>query len=620
MRQSTSELLFNNLLLAIVFLVVLSGQNLLNAQTIIRLEDYGVEANSYQNAVQGIQAALKEASKHESSIIKFPGGRLDLWPEGAIKKEYYISNTTESDTLSKEKSIGILLEGLQNVTLEGNGTLIVSHGKMIHLAIDHSRNIKVKDIAFDYERPTMSEFEVEKLGDDFAIVKVNKDSKHHVENGKVTWYGEGWKAKHLHVIKYRPDQETMHYEKSKFMENSEAVDLGDNRLLFRGFDFKGIKLKEGEILSFRDTYRDCVGLLNNFSQDLTFENISLHYLHGLGMVSQFSKNIHVNGIHAEPRASTQRVIAGFADFLHFSGCSGEITIENSLFSGSHDDPVNIHGTHLRVINNDQNKIIVRFMHHQTWNLMAFEAGDSIGFVDNNNLSIYDYAVVKEVSKINPKELELTLDREAPEQLGEKHCVENITKSPSVLIRNNRFEHTNTRGLLLTTRRKAVIENNVFYRTGMHAILIANDCNFWYESGPVKDVTIRNNQFIECGYNSYPESYAIAIKPEVLEFSKGKYVHRNIKILDNEFVLANGALFTAKATEGLVFKDNTIKNGTADIVPPTSQPFISIEHCIDVQIQSNNFSTYKGGKRLQLKEMSKKAIHLGKDQDLVLEEE
>ncbi|GAB3655596.1 right-handed parallel beta-helix repeat-containing protein [Echinicola sediminis] len=604
------------LLTAAVACFILSGTT---AQTIIQLEDYGVKANSYKNAVGGIQAALKEAEKHESAVLRFPGGRIDLWPEGAIKKEYYISNTTESDTLSKEKSIGILLEGMQNITLEGNGTLVVSHGKMIHLALDQCRNITVKDIAFDYERPTMSEFQVVKLGDDFAIVKVNRDSKYLVENGKVTWYGEGWKAQHLHVINYDPVKETMINVGAKFMEESRAEDLGDNRIMFRGFDFKNSALKEGNVLTFRDTYRDCVGLFNNFSQDLTFENVNLHYLHGLGMVSQFSKDIRVDGITARPRKSTKRVIAGFADFLHFSGCYGDIKIENSTFSGSHDDPVNIHGTHLKVIDHEENKIKVRFMHHQTWNLMAFEAGDSIGFVDNNNLSVYDHAVVREVSKINPKELELILDRKVPEKLGEKHCVENMTKTPSVLIRNNRFEHTNTRGLLLTTRRKAIIENNVFFRTGMHAILIANDCNFWYESGPVRDVTIRNNQFIECGYNSYPGSYAIAIKPEVLEFAKGQYVHSNIRILDNEFVLANGALLTARATKGLIFRGNTIKNGKPDIVAPTDQPFISIEHCTDVQLQSNNFSTYKGEKQLQLKEMSEKGIRLGKDQGLALEE-
>ncbi|WP_215224015.1 right-handed parallel beta-helix repeat-containing protein [Echinicola shivajiensis] len=603
---------------AFLLLLILSGPfNFLQAQTIIDLKDYGVEANSYKNAVKGIQAALKDAARYDSAIIKFPSGRIDLWPEGAERKEYYVSNATEDDTLSKVKTVGILVENMQNLSFEGNGALIVSHGKMVHLALDHSKNIKIKDLNFDYERPSMSEVQIETVGDDFAIVKVHKDSKYRVNEGQVEWYGEGWKAGHLHVIRFDPETETMYYEKSKFMEKSQAFDLGENRIMFKGFDFKNAQLNKGDILSFRDTYRDCVGVLNNFSENLSFENIGLHYLHGLGMLSQFSKNIHVNGIHAQPRESSRRVIAGFADFLHFSGCYGEVKIENSIFSGSHDDPVNIHGTHLRVVDHGKDKIKVRFMHHQTWNLIAFEAGDSIGFVNNDNLEVYDYAKVREVKKINPRELELSLDRAVPAALGEKHCVENISKTPSVHIRNNRFEHTNTRGLLLTSRRKILVENNVFYRTGMHAILIANDCNFWYESGPVKDVTIRNNQFIECGYNSFPDSYPIAIKPEVLEFQKGKYVHSNINILDNEFVLINDALLQGVSTDGLVFKGNTIRMGKRDFFPQTDRPMISLDHCKHVEIDGNDFTAYAGERKVELEDMEKKAVKTGKGQGLVL---
>ena len=62
-----------------------------------------------------------------------------------------------------------------------------------------------------------------------------------------------------------------------------------------------------------------------------------------------------------------------------------ISIENSLCSGSHDDPVNIHGTAFRIIKADSNKIVVGFMHDQTWGFNAFEKSDTIEFVNHKTL-------------------------------------------------------------------------------------------------------------------------------------------------------------------------------------------------------------------------------------------
>src|SRR6185437_7244490 len=38
-------------------------------------------------------------------VLRLPGGRVDVWPDSAVKKELYISNATEDDTLSKVKHV-----------------------------------------------------------------------------------------------------------------------------------------------------------------------------------------------------------------------------------------------------------------------------------------------------------------------------------------------------------------------------------------------------------------------------------------------------------------------------------------------------------------------------------
>ena len=71
-------------------------------------------------------------------------------------------------------------------------------------------------------------------------------------------------------------------------------------------------------------------------------------MHGLGIVSQFSENISLLKVMVAPRENSGRIIASFADCFHFSGCRGLVKIDSCFTSGSHDDPVNVHGTHLQI--------------------------------------------------------------------------------------------------------------------------------------------------------------------------------------------------------------------------------------------------------------------------------
>ena len=608
--------------LILIFLSILIN-NTIEAQKIINLSDYGIVSNSYQNASANIARVIKDAARFDSCIIRFPGGRIDLWPEGAERREYFISNATEDDSLSKEKTIGMLFNSLSNITLEGNNTLLVYHGKMMLMAIDHCNNFKVKDLMFDFQRPTMSEMKIVSKSDTAVVTDINRDSWYAIENKnnhpKLIWYGEGWKTNKEHVIRYEPVEETMYYDSWKPFAESNVSEIAPLKLKFKG-NFTGAKFTIGDILTIRDPYRDEVGIFNNRSHNITFENLKFYYIHGLGIVNQFSENIFINRVSVAPRPGSGRVIAAFADCFHFSGCYGLVRIENCFTSGTHDDPVNIHGTALRIMKGDSNRMTVRFMHHQTWGFNAFDTNDSIEFVNHKTLLNFGIAVVKSSKMISKREIELELDRAVPKEWMQGDCIENITKTPGVIIKNNRFEHTNTRGILVTTRRSVLIEGNTFYRTGMHAILIADDCNSWFESGPVKDVMIRNNKFIDCAYNSAPDDYVISIKPETDNFIKGKYVHSNINIIGNEFQIFDAPLLFARDVKGLIFSENQITQKKLDGFPFDNKPMFNLEHCDGVEIQQNRFNEETFQKKIWLRNMKGREVKYkpAKEFDLIKE--
>ncbi|RQO65239.1 alpha-1,3-galactosidase A [Pedobacter sp. KBW06] len=556
------------------------------AQTRINAVDFGLKKNSFENAALAIQKAIHACKKEKNAVLVLPGGRIDVWPEGSAKRELFVSNCTEDDTLSKVKNIAFLLEDLENLVLEGNNTLVILHGKMVSFAILNSKHVKLKNISFDYERPTISELTIKSVSSNALETTIHRDTRYAIDSGRISLYGEGWKTRSYHTILFDPLKNSMHYSSFNPLLESKAIETGPFQVRFEG-NFSKTSLKAGDVLTIRDPYRDNCGGFISRSKDVKLENLKMHFMHGLGIVSQFSENISLLKVVVAPRENSGRIIASFADCFHFSGCKGLVQLDSCFTSGSHDDPVNVHGTHLQISSVQEHKITLRFMHHQTYGFEAFFAGDSIAFIHPKTLMPLGTGKLKTAKLINKREMEIELEGPLAPFVAAGLCIENLTWTPDVIVRNSRFERTNTRGLLLTTRGKVRIENNLFYRTGMYPILIADDASSWFESGAVRDVLIRNNVFQECGLNS--GSGAINIAPENHELLAGNMVHRNIRIIDNTFILYRDGVLNARSVDGLVFEGNKI-SWTSLLPGKNTAPVMNLTACKNVSIRKNNFDT------------------------------
>jgi len=128
-----------------------------------------------------------------------------------------------------------------------------------------------------------------------------------------------------------------------------------------------------------------------------------------------------------------------------------------------------------------------------------------------------------------------------------------------------------RGFLITTRGKALVEGCTFTRTQMSAILIEDDAEGWFESGPIRDLTIRNNRFIQCGWDGSP---VIWINPHNGNRDSSLPVHENIRILGSSF---DGGGVSAKSVQGLTVRGNRFS--------ATSLP-VQTSACTRVAIEKN----------------------------------
>lgn len=531
---------------------------------------------------ENLMLALEKAAGYKGKpvTVRLSPGIYELDRSKSTQVLYHISNTTsESEDPDPTKHIGLYLHSLKNITIDGCGSTLQMNGEMTSFVLDRCEGIILKNLNIDYKHPTQTEVEVLEEGKDYLIVQVHPTSQYRIVDEQLEWYGDGWSFKNGIAQSY-DRASNMTWRSWSPMENLiRAVKLRPNVLYLQYKEKPQVGLHI--VFQMRDSFRDEVSGFVNRSKNVQLENLNFYYLGNFGVVCQYSENVTFNRCNFAPRPDSGRTNAGFADFIQVSGCRGMIDIRNSRFSGAHDDPINIHGTHLRVMEFlSPNRLKVRFMHDQTFGFEAFFKGDDIELVDPLSLLAVEKAKVKEAKLVTPHEMELTLSGPlSPEVIQRKDLVvENVLWTPEVRITNNYFERIPTRGILITTRRKSLIEGNTFYGMQMSGILVADDGLSWYESGPVHDLTIRRNTFLNCG------EPVINIAPENREY-KG-VVHKNITIEENYFYMRknSSSVIRAKAVEGLVIRHNLIY--TSDAGKNKESNFIQTRDCNEVSVEKN----------------------------------
>lgn len=552
---------------------------------IIDVTDYGADPSGRTDSVVPIRKAIEAAKKVEGPVVlNFPTGEYNLWPDDATVRRIYISNsTTPSETDYEENSIrtiGILLENLKDVTVEGNGSELIYHGKMMSFAMIGCENVKIQNLSYDFATHYVVDITVESVTENTADVYIPDSYDYEINGNKITFYGE-ISPKTGDRYWSRPDypygqiNEMLTGEIYRVGSGAGAVfnnctsieEIGNKRVRFH-YSQKP-SAKPGYNMQIKEVTRDNPSMLLWESENIQITNIEARHLHSFGIVGQFSKDITIDNLKVIADERKGVLTAAAADCIQMSGCGGKVTIKNSEFRNPQDDPINIHGTFLQIEDVlAPNKVTVRYMERETYGFPNYYVGDEVEFISRLNLNAVGTeenknAVVTEVenpeeedySKENRKRITLTFDRDLPEEIlngtYSNYVVENITYTPEVEIANCIFDQSPVRGILCTTRKKVLIENCVFRNINMSCIYISDDANGWYESGYFRDVTIRNNLFEGCN------SAAIDIGPVVWQPDKDHPLHQNLRIEGNTFRLKDKKAVQIKSVENVTIKNNRI---------------------------------------------------------------
>ncbi|MBN2130188.1 MAG: hypothetical protein JW741_11865 [Sedimentisphaerales bacterium] len=555
---------------------------------IVSVTEFGVEPDSRVNAVKGVRAAIQTCREKASATLVFPKGRYDFWPQHAQEKVYYESNCYDNNP----KTCAILIEDVKGLTIDGSGSEFVFHGRIQPFTVERCECITIENLTIDWDVPLTAQGKVVAVADDTIDLEINGcESPYVIENGKIVFVGEGWKSRWGGTIEFEADTHLIPPGGGdgcmRGNSNYRAEEL--KRGLVRLHNFKGRKPARGNFLVMRHSSRDHAGIFLLHSKDLVLRNIDMCHCGGLGVLAQFSQNVHLDRCHVRPNPAKGRYLSGHDDGAQISNCRGLVRIENCEFAGLMDDPINVHGTSVRIIRKTApNQLVCRFMHSMSVGMQWGHEGDMIAFIENESMHTFAQGTVRAFRLLSITDFELTLEAPIPGRLAEGDALENLTWSPDVEIRNCKFGSCRARGLLVTTPGRVVIESNVFESSGS-AILISGDANGWYESGAVRDVLIRGNTFeAPCMTNLYQFCEGIiSIFPIIPAPEKApEPFHGNIRIEENVFHAFDYPVLYAKSVDGLTFSKNRIVRSTRYQPYHRRKHMLNLEYCRQVTIAGN----------------------------------
>lgn len=547
-----------------------------SAQKVYNVSDYGLRPDSKKNAspvVQKVIARIQtECKDGEAVILRFEEGRYNFHEKGCAEREYYISNHDQTNP----KKVGLALEDMKNLTVDGQGAELIFHGRMLPVSLLRSENCTLKNLHIDFENPHISQVKVIENDPQKGIVfepaqwvkyRITKD-------GFFETFGDGWTMRHNYGIAFEGDTKHLVYNTSDVYCPIKGVkEIAPRRILAP--EWKDQRLVPGTVMALRGWYRPTPGIFLSHDVNTTIENVQVHYAEGMGLLAQLCENITLDKFGVCLRGENDpRYFTTQADATHFSGCKGKIVSRNGLYEGMMDDAINVHGTYLKVVKRvDDRTLVGRYMHNQAWGFEWGCIGDEVQFVRSNTMELI--GETNRIAFIRPYDKELiagarefliTFTEPVDAAINEKSGfgIENLTWTPEVLFAGNVIRNNRARGTLFSTPKATVVEDNLFDHTSGAAVLLCGDCNGWYETGACRNVIIRKNRFVNALTNLFQFTNAvISIYPEIPNLKdQQKYFHGGkdggIVIEDNVFETFDAPILYAKSVDGLVYRRNVIK--------------------------------------------------------------
>lgn len=485
-------------------------------------------------------SAVREALASGGDGLVFPEGEYHFYPETGERRYCFFTNHDEG-----MKLIAFFLKDLHDFHISGENARFVFHGRTTPFVLSNCSNIRLDGFSIDFERSFIPSAEVLEVSTENTILRFPEPNTFLISEGKLCFIPDEYRffIPKIPWLAYDIERKEPAFNTPSGCFGRECERLSSDMIRIRNV----IRAPEqGAQIVLKPEPRLFPAVAIDDSSEIQLSDLTIFHSCGMGILAQNSRDIAMRDIRI--RTGENRLISVPDDALHCSQCSGTIQLDHCSFENGWDDAVNIHGVYRKFRN--RGGALLEAGHFQQFGVPMARSGETleIGTVR---------AKVKSIIELN-KQYAMFIPEEPLPDIPDGTLVLNMDRQPRVTIRDCRFIANKPRGVLVTTAGKTLIEHNEFHTPGA-AIYLAGGSDFWYESGPVRDMTIRKNLFRDCLYQGF--STGRAVIDIVAPAWKQDVFHRGIRIEENLFSDSHNKLVSASNCGDLFISGNRHEDST-----------------------------------------------------------
>ena len=471
-----------------------------------------------------------------------------------------------------------VLRNIKNVVIDLGGAKIILHGRIMPFALIGCENVTMRNFSIDYDRPFYTQGTVLEYQDNSVTIEIPELFRYRIENHDFIAVSDTWEhrlitgdmlLRCMDPVTGRPsvnsgvilaligDRVFPRPNPPLPIHHLYADDLGGRKVRLRNLP-KGFAPVKGEILAMTHEDRRKTGFLLEKCVDTKIEHVRLIHIGAMGITANLCHNISLDDFSMYiDEECPDRIISINADSFHCYHCTGLMNVENCRFENMLDDAVNIHGNYLVCAERlDDRTLMVQNRCAGIRNMEFLVPGDEVWIYKGNTQEVRWKGTVREAVFIDGyRDLKVVFDEPVDAETEDGDILEN-RRMPEIEIRNCSIKCMG--GFRISSGKRVLIKNCDF-RTAAFSVLFSGDMDYWFENGPVKDVTIRGCAFTECGI---PVQTSCGFRPT----EKAPYYHENITFVDNTISDPVGSVMSLQNVRGIIYKENKISGLKPDVTP------------------------------------------------------
>lgn len=441
------------------------------------------EVNGYTSIQGAILIAKKYVEEGKSVKIKLPSGKLDI----------------DASNVSSDRVF--VLDGLKNVALEGNNTIINLQISGLsykgYLTITNCENLTLFGIRFRQEVGANVTGVIESYDVENYSVTLKVDSAYNETMKRVVATNKRLRSYlEFHKGTKAPIQGGNFFVDS-FTSTNIQENNGEYTVTIR-FNKTINESQIGTLASLQFAQYDVSGISVGDSKNVYLESLTMNKAYGMGLTANNIENFYINRFNLVVEDGNKDLMTSCADATHFSYMTGEVKFTNSIIEYSHDDALNIkHGYWYKLDNaSSQNKTMT--LSKITSAMPLPKAGDKIAVYNQTTFQGHGTYTVASATEESGK-MVLTVKERISGYSSWGDCrVTFLSNTPTFEFKNNIVRNKRNRGILVQVP-NAIIENNTFMNVGHGSIQAASAMDQFNEATLPQGLTIKNNKFINNNY-------------------------------------------------------------------------------------------------------------------------